>query len=800
MPVDRTGNGYQVVVDETVDEAVSPASMERETVAQFLSLAHDRFRTITDAESVLRQNMLEDLRFRASEQWPDHIKAMRDEDNRPCLTVNRIPSFIRQVTNNQRASRPAVQVNPTGDEGDPEIAQVLQGNVRLFEAKSAADVAYSTAAEAQVTMGRGYVRVVTDYINDDPTGLDQEIKIRRVGNPFAIYMDPSAQSPDGSDARYAFVVEDLPLSEYRWRFPRSEMAELADFTSVGNTQPEWMPEGNIRIAEYFYVEEARETFVLLETVTGERIRYPKADLGTVNPEEVNDLTVLAEREITTRQVKWALINAVEILEGNEGRTEGMDWPGKYIPIVPVLGDEININGVRDFRGIVRDAKDPQRMYNYWVSAETEMIALAPRAPFIGAEGQFEGHEVKWRTANTRNFPYLEYKPTSLSGQMAPPPQRQAWEPPIQAMTAAIAQSDNDLKATGGFHDASLGQRGPQESGRALRTRQQQDEMSNSHYLDNLGRSVRQVGRILVDLIPKIYDTARVLRILGEDDQQRSVMVFAGDQNQPSETQREALPTGIVGIYILGVGRYDVSVSVGPSFQTRRQQDLDAMVEFVQAYPNVFPMVGDLLLGNLDFPGAKQMEARLKKMLPPPLQDDVDPAKIPAPVQAQLQQMEIQLQRVQEAYQKAQEDIQTDQVKYRAQAAIKEVELAADAASQERDLQSRMKLEQIKQQGENARALARLEQTRASEVLQTEISHLDGMIERAVVESNQQEERFERRASGAPAGPPPSGPPPGSPPMAAPGSTPGPPPVSPTGPPLGPGPAPGPPPPMPVEQP
>ena len=778
MPInDPTGGGYQVVMVETDDETVDAETLLDTAREEFLNTAHARFHTIVDAEAQLRQNMLEDLEFRASNQWPESVRTMRNADNRPCLTVNRIPQFIRQVTNNQRASRPAIAVSPTGDSADPDVAEVIQGLVRHIENKSDADVAYTTAGDHQATMGRGYVRVITDYVDDDPLNMNQEVRIERVGNPFAVYMDPSAQKPDGSDARYGFVVEDIPKSEYKFRFPDSQMVDLAEFTSVGNQQAEWMPEGNIRIAEYFYVEEVREMIAILANLEGGQQKVPR-DSFTDEADLPEGFTLVAEREITTRTIKWALINGSEVLEGDELLTGGMEWPGKYIPLVPVLGDEININGVKDYRGIVRDAKDPQRMYNYWVSAETEMIALAPRAPFVAAEGQFEGHEAKWKAANVRNFPYLEYKPKTISGQLAPPPQRQSWEPPIQAMTMAIAQSDNDLKATGGFNDASLGQRGPQESGKALRARQQQDEMANSHYLDNLGRAIRQVGRIVVDLIPSIYDTGRILRITGEDEKRRSVMVFSGEENAPDEQAMQQLPPGVEGIYNVGMGQYDVTISVGPSFQTRRQEAVDSLVQFVQAYPNAFPMIGDLLAENMDWPGAKQVAARLRKMLPPELQDDVDPRDIPPEVQAQMQQIEGQLQQIQGAYEEAQNVIKTDQVKHDAQVAIKERQLAADAASQERDLQAKLQLEEIKQQGESARTLAKIEQQRASEILQTEIGRLEGLIARNVEISNRQEDRYERLAMGGPQGAAPSGPPSGPPPGPPPGPPAGPPPGAP----------------------
>jgi hypothetical protein len=355
----------------------------------------------------------------------------------------------------------------------------------------------------------------------------------------------------------------------------------------------------------------------------------------------------------------------------------------------------------------------------------------------------EGHEHKWNTANIRNYPYLEYKPKTVSGQLAPPPQRQSWEPPIQAMTAAIMQSDQDLKATGGFNDASLGVRGPQESGRAIRSRQQQDEMANSHYLDNLARSIRQVGRIVVDLLPKIYDTARVMRINGLDDQVKNVMLFSGAQNTPTEDQVAQLPAGVEGMYDIGVGRYDVTVSVGPSFQTRRQDATDALTKFIQAYPAVFPQIGDLLAENMDWPGSKKVAARLRKMLPPELQDDPNIASLPPEVQSKLQQLEMQLQQVTQAYQQTKQALDTDQAKQQAQIEIKRQDIAADAAGQERDLQAKLQLEGIKQEGENARALAKIEQSRASEVLQTEVKRLEGMIGRSLAESQASEARYEK---------------------------------------------------------
>jgi hypothetical protein len=287
--------------------------------------------------------------------------------------------------------------------------------------------------------------------------------------------------------------------------------------------------------------------------------------------------------------------------------------------VPVLGDEIDINGELDLRGMVRDARDPQRMYNYWVSAETEAIALAPRSPFVAAEGQLEGYEPQWRMANRRNFAYLQYKPQDVSGTLVPPPQRQSIEPAIAAIVAATKQSDNDLKAVTGIYDASLGEKGPQEAARAIVARQKQSDIANINWIDNLARAMRALGRILLDLIPKVYDAPRVVRILGIDDKPRMVMVHAG--NPDAVPAQDDLDEGIAGIYDLSVGRYDVTVSTGPSYQSRRQEAVEAMTAFVQAFPPAAPAIGDVLAENMDWPGAELIAKRLRKMVPAQLQDD-----------------------------------------------------------------------------------------------------------------------------------------------------------------------------------
>jgi hypothetical protein len=627
----------------------------------FLAEVRERFAQAAEAEAEQRQLMLEDAEFRAGDQWPDNVKAARAIDQRPCLTIDKLSGPIRQVTNAQRQSRFAIDVVPI--DGDPKVAEVFQGLVRHIEVESQAQVAYSWAFEQAVTSGRGFWRVLTDYASD--ASFDQDLRIARILNPFTVYLDPAAEEADASDARYAFVVEDLPREEFERRYPKSDTAKaqaagVVAFDSIGDRTPDWFPDGKVRVAEYWWREPVRRTLVQL------------ADGRVVPADQAEDIPVLDQRDVDAHVVKWALVTGAEVLDERE-------WPGKYIPIVPVVGEELNIGGERVWRGLVRAARDAQRMYNYWISAETEAIALAPRAPFVGVEGQFEGHEAQWKQANLRSYPYLEYKGTSIAGVPVGPPQRQVAEPPIQALVMAIQQADSDIKATTGMFDPSLGNISPRErSGRAILALQRQGETATSNYTDNLARAIAYTGRILVDLIPAIYDRpGRLVRVLGADDQAKTVALNApfvpGPGGQPQVITQAPAPPGAEQ-FNLREGRFSVRVQVGQSYTTQRQEASTTMLEVVGANPSLMPLVGDLLFQQMDWPGAQAMAERLKKMLPPALQDDQAGAPVPPQVQAQLQQagqmVEALTQRVNELTQA----IETDAVKASRDAAIKKMEL------------------------------------------------------------------------------------------------------------------------------
>jgi hypothetical protein len=602
-----------------------------------LQMMRDRLRQAIGAYSESREDELDDLRFMAGSpdnqwQWPQDVLATRGSvqgqtvNARPCLTINKLPQHVRQVTNEQRQNRPSGKVIPVNDQADVEVAEVLDGIVRHIEYMSDADVAYDTACENQVTYGEGYIRILTEYCYED--SFDQDIKIARVRNSFSVYMDPLIQDPCGSDAEWCFITEDLMKSEYERLYPDAAPLSSIMAQGIGDQDiSQWLTEDTIRIAEYFYVDHKDDVLYL----------YPGNQ--TVFKDSPQDrtlrelgLTPIRERRVDRKRVMWMKTNGYEVLEERE-------WAGSHIPVVRVIGNEFQVDGRIFISGIVRNAKDAQRMYNYWTSQEAEMLALAPKAPFIGYGGQFEGYEYQWKTANTQNWPYLEVNPdvTDGSGAVLPLPQRAPPPLPQTGLIQAKMGASEDIKSTTGQYDASLGQVSNERSGRAILAREKQADVGTYHYVDNLARAVRYVTRQLVDLIPKIYDTQRIARIIGIDGETNMVKI---DPMQQEPVKKIIDQAGVVidKIYNPSVGRYDVVVTTGPSYLTKRQEAMDGMAQILQGNPNLWSVAGDLFVKNMDWPGAQEMSARLRKTIDPNLLADQDNDPALQAAQKQIQAM------------------------------------------------------------------------------------------------------------------------------------------------------------------
>lgn len=618
-----------------------------------LSVMRSRMTMAISALSGTRDSELDDLRFYAGSpdnqwQWPNDVLQTRGSSQgpvvsaRPCLTINKLPQHVKQITNEQRMNRPTIKVLPVDDKSDIEMADVFNGVIRHIEYTSDADVAYDTACENQVTHGEGYLRILTEYCDD--TSFDQEIKIGRIRNSFSVYMDPMIQDPAGADARWCFITEDMTKDEYERAYPKASPISTLTARGIGDSSiNQWISETTVRVAEYFYIECEKATLNL----------YPGNQTALTGTPEDSLLRAMFGKPLRSRQsdrerVKWCKTNGYEILEESE-------WAGSFIPVVRVVGNEFEVDGQLYVSGLVRNAKDAQRMYNYWCSQEAEMLALAPKAPFIGYGGQFEGYEQQWKTANTQNWPYLEVNPDVTDGQGAVLPLPQRAQPPMASsgLLQAKAGASEDIKSTTGQYNASLGMTSNERSGKAILARQRESDVGTYHYADNLARAVRHIGRQLVDLIPKIYDTARVARIIGEDGEPSTVKMNP-DQEEP--VKKIMGPGGVVvdKIYNPRVGKYDVRVITGPGYATKRQEALESMAQLLQGNPQLWQVAGDLFVKNMDWPGAQDLAKRLQKMLDPKVMDDEDnPALVAANQQmeamnAEMQQMFKMLQNVQQS--------------------------------------------------------------------------------------------------------------------------------------------------------
>ena len=618
-----------------------------------LSVMRSRMTMAISALSGTRDSELDDLRFYAGSpdnqwQWPNDVLQTRGSSQgpvvsaRPCLTINKLPQHVKQITNEQRMNRPTIKVLPVDDKSDIEMADVFNGVIRHIEYTSDADVAYDTACENQVTCGEGYLRILTEYCDD--TSFDQEIKIGRIRNSFSVYMDPMIQDPAGADARWCFITDDMTKDEYERAYPKASPISTLTARGIGDSSiNQWISETTVRVAEYFYIECEKATLNL----------YPGNQTALTGTPEDSLLRAMFGKPLRSRQsdrerVKWCKTNGYEILEESE-------WAGSFIPVVRVVGNEFEVDGQLYVSGLVRNAKDAQRMYNYWCSQEAEMLALAPKAPFIGYGGQFEGYEQQWKTANTQNWPYLEVNPDVTDGQGAVLPLPQRAQPPMASsgLLQAKTGASEDIKSTTGQYNASLGMTSNERSGKAILARQRESDVGTYHYADNLARAVRHIGRQLVDLIPKIYDTARVARILGEDGEPSTVKINP-DQEEP--VKKIMGPGGVVvdKIYNPRVGKYDVRVITGPGYATKRQEALESMAQLLQGNPQLWQVAGDLFVKNMDWPGAQDLAKRLQKMLDPKVMADEDnPALVAANQQmdamnAEMQQMFKMLQNVQQS--------------------------------------------------------------------------------------------------------------------------------------------------------
>jgi len=544
----------------------------------------DNLRKAKDDDDENRQLAFDDLEFVGIEdaQWPADVKNQRLADGRPCLTINKMATFIDQVVGDQRMNRPSIKVVPVDSKGDIEVARILGGWIKHVQNISKSDIAIDHGFEHAVTCGYGAVRVVTKYADDN--SFDQEAYIEKVDNALAIYWGKHLEY-DCSDARYCIIITDMDRDEYKEKYKEEPM----EFNPHNSQYVEgWCDKDTVRLAEYFVKAPVKKFIYELED-------------GRVVEELKTGDTAVRKRKVESYDIMWYLVSGNKILDSKK-------WVGKkYIPVIPIWGKELNIGGKRKIRSLIRNAKDSQRMYNYWSSVDTEIVTLQPKVPYLVTPKQLAGHEGMWNQAHKKNFPYLL---VNMDDKAPGWPKREMPPQASSAMVERIQSTDQEMRDTVGLQKASLGMQSNERSGTAIIERKKEGDTGTFSFIDNLSRSTEQIGRVLLDVAPGILDTERIVRLGLANGSQEFISI-----------NKEVTIGGITErLNDTSVGTYDVVVTVGPSFTTQRTEARQSMQEFIQYYPQAAPLIGDLYAKSMDWNGAEEISERLEFLLPPEVKE------------------------------------------------------------------------------------------------------------------------------------------------------------------------------------
>lgn len=660
---------------------------------------------------------LDDYEFLKGDQWPAQQRRLRESEGRPCLTINKIPTFLQQITNDQRQNRANIKVSPVSEQSSQDTANIIQGMIKHIEYDSSADAAYDTAVNGASAVGFGFFRICPEYEADD--SFEQKLMIKRIRNAFTVHFDPASVEADGSDAGWVAISNRMTKQEFKAQYPHASLT-ITGFNVTGpgeSLNKYWMWENFVRVVEYYCIKLTPGTLYLLgdgstkfvadpeqeyedkdseeygETPSEIRVGPEAGTEGMADPrEDTAEVTggtpeapeatdpvlapenVLQTRRTVKRTVMWYLCTPFEILERTEIKC-------RWIPVFPVWGTEIDVDGKVYRAGIIRNAKDPARMYNFWMTSATEEVSMRPKSPYIGAEGTFEGHEKKWREANVRTFPYLEYKPVTVDGQLAPPPARQAMADVPTGILAMAAHASDNIKQTTGLFDSSLGAAGNATSGKQELAQQKQGSVTNMHYMDNFFRALRHAGRCLIEMIPHYYDTERIVRCRGDDGSVSSATINKWD----AAAQKY--------VNDVRVGKYDVAVTPGPSYATMRAEAADAMIQFGQSWPKLMDIAGDKVVKAMNWPGADEIAERIARTIPANLKEGEDgqegPAAIPPEVQQQIQQLQAELQQAQQDADKNRTDL--EKARIQAQSSENVARIAAESRADVEELKGLVSL-------------------------------------------------------------------------------------------------------------
>jgi len=574
-----------------------------------------RFQRCMEWEAASRERFIEDMKFSYGDadngyQWPNAIRRSRDVDSKPCLTMNIIRQHNLQIINDAKRNKAEVTVLPTSGGASYESAQVYKDLLGDIQYNSQAQLAYAQAREFQVYGGIGWWRLVTRYVDENT--FDQEIVILPVKDPLSIYMDPDILQRNGSDARFAFAFDDIPRDEFREAYPEFISVIGTNPLGVASGDDDWLSKSHVRVCEYFR-KVPKEDWLLsfVDPGSGQRKTVRESNLPTEVREKVRADKMTKRRRVWDYEIQWFLIAANQIIDETV-------WPGRYIPLIRVLGEETVIDGIMDRKGHTRAMKDGQRMYNYNASAQVEVVALQTKTPWTGAAAAIDEFQGYWNNANQANNAFLPFNHLDDDGNPIPAealPKRMEPPAPSQAFELGMQTAFNQIMMVSGQFQNQMGMMGNERTGSAIQERMDQGDTATYHFRDNYETALVFTGIQIIDLVPKIYDTRRLMMIQADDGSSFELEI------DPSAVQALAVRLDRQGkivrrIFNPAIGRYEIRAAPGTAFGTRRQETVQALTLILTQAPALTGVIGDLLLSAMDFKEAQEAAQRLKRMVPP----------------------------------------------------------------------------------------------------------------------------------------------------------------------------------------
>ena len=608
-------------------KVAKPAPPVTDDEMKLIEQIREDFKQGVSWEAQARLNFEYDYKFANGDthnkyQWDNDLILARELDDKPCLTINKVQQHNLMVINDAKQNKPGVRIRPVGDEASFEGAQIYQELVYHIEYISSAENVYDSAMSFAVQGGWGYWRVDTDYISDKT--FDQEIYIRHIKDPRAVYLDPDINEIDGSDARWGLIFEDMDRELYKKKYPK--FTDVMGGSTLGNQGDGWLTDDKVRIALYYYKEEKEDKLVhWVGPNDGIQILVNKSELddqqklmyaALKKEPAAKELYQFKERNIISNAIHWVKIAGDRVIEGPTL------WLGSTIPIVRLVGTETVIDGVLDRKGHTRALINAQQIYNFMSSSNVEFISTQSKTPWVAPSAAIEGFEEYYKTANRVNHSYLPYNAYDDDGNQMQAPVRNSAISSGQGYVQQMQVAQNELMMASGQYQAQMGENENAKSGVAINARQRQGDRATYHFIDNQAIAIRRTGKILIDLIPKVYDTPRIKKILAQDGSRMNVKIDTDAQQELEKTSDPNNPKMDNGQQVIeyifnpDFGQYDVQADTGPSFATKRMETAASLMELIKADPEIMKIGGDLLVKNMDFAGADVLALRLNNTISP----------------------------------------------------------------------------------------------------------------------------------------------------------------------------------------